>query len=226
MQLQSDDALENSPVVANCRMNRERNLHGPNGYDRDLRFDPLAFLKDAANRNGEANWLDLCCGTAKALAEAAEVIDAEGLPIQITGVDLAGLFVASDSASLTLHQAALSTWQPDCQFDLITCVHGLHYLGDKLGLIVHAAGWLKDAGHFVANLDMANIRLSNGQSSSRVVVSELRRAGFDYSSRHKLIKCDGMRECELPFRYLGADDEAGPNYTGQPAVNSHYERLM
>ena len=26
-------------------------------------------------------------------------------------------------------------------------------------------------------------------------------------------------------RYLGADDTAGPNYTGQAAVNSHYERL-
>jgi hypothetical protein len=27
----------------------------------------------------------------------------------------------------------------------------------------------------------------------------------------------------LPYRYLGADDQAGPNYTGQPAVDSHYE---
>lgn len=225
MQFQSDDVLENSPVVANCRMNRERNLHGPNGYDRDLRFDPLALLKDAVNRNGEANWLDLCCGTAKALAEAAGLVEAEGLPIQITGVDLAGLFVPYGSASLTLHQAGLSTWQPDCQFDLITCVHGLLYIGDKLGLIVRAAGWLKDDGQFVANLDMANIRLGNGQSSSRIVAPALRRAGFDYSSRHRLISCDGMRECELPFRYLGADDDAGPNYTGQPAVNSYYERL-
>ena len=27
----------------------------------------------------------------------------------------------------------------------------------------------------------------------------------------------------LPYRYLGADDQAGPNYTGQPAVDSYYE---
>ena len=26
----------------------------------------------------------------------------------------------------------------------------------------------------------------------------------------------------LPYRYLGADDRAGPNYTGQPAVVSYY----
>ena len=24
-------------------------------------------------------------------------------------------------------------------------------------------------------------------------------------------------------RYRGADDQAGPNYTGQPAVNSYYD---
>jgi len=25
-----------------------------------------------------------------------------------------------------------------------------------------------------------------------------------------------------PLAYLGANDTAGPNFTGQPAVNSHY----
>ncbi len=29
----------------------------------------------------------------------------------------------------------------------------------------------------------------------------------------------------LPFTYLGADDQAGPNYTKQPAVNSLYESI-
>ena len=225
MELQSDDVLENSPVVANCRMNRERILHGPNGYDRDLLFDPMEFLNDAALRDGKANWLDLCCGTGKALAEAAEIIDAEHLQIRIVGVDLAGLFTASNSRCLVFHEAGLSSWRTNERFDLITCVHGLHYLGDKLGLILRAAGWLKEAGHFVANLDMTNIQISNGQSSSRTVAPALRRAGFDYSFRRKLISCSGRRECKFPFQYLGADDEVGPNYTGQPAVNSHYERL-
>ncbi len=27
---------------------------------------------------------------------------------------------------------------------------------------------------------------------------------------------------DLPYVYLGADDRAGPDYTGRPAVRSHY----
>ena len=30
----------------------------------------------------------------------------------------------------------------------------------------------------------------------------------------------------MPYRYLGADDRAGPNYTGQPAVDSYSERVL
>jgi hypothetical protein len=29
-------------------------------------------------------------------------------------------------------------------------------------------------------------------------------------------------DVHLPCTYLGADDHAGANYTGQPAVNAHY----
>jgi hypothetical protein len=32
---------------------------------------------------------------------------------------------------------------------------------------------------------------------------------------------DGLPSSEL--NYLGADDEAGPNYTGQPVMNSDYD---
>ncbi|GAB3891420.1 hypothetical protein GCM10029964_064560 [Kibdelosporangium lantanae] len=35
----------------------------------------------------------------------------------------------------------------------------------------------------------------------------------------------GHRQVHLPVQYLGADDQAGPNYTGQPAVNSYYGEL-
>ena len=35
--------LEDSPVVANCSMNRERDLLGSNGYDIELGFNPLMF---------------------------------------------------------------------------------------------------------------------------------------------------------------------------------------
>jgi hypothetical protein len=40
MRFLSDDQLERSGVVANCRMNRERDLTGSNGYDRELGFNP------------------------------------------------------------------------------------------------------------------------------------------------------------------------------------------
>jgi len=29
---------------------------------------------------------------------------------------------------------------------------------------------------------------------------------------------------DLPYTYLGADDRAGANYTGQPAVHSYYRQ--
>jgi len=37
-----------------------------------------------------------------------------------------------------------------------------------------------------------------------------------------LVTCTGSRAVSLPYRYLGADDQAGANYTGQPAVHSYY----
>jgi predicted nucleic acid-binding protein len=57
------------------------------------------------------------------------------------------------------------------------------------------------------------------------VISDLRKIGFDYQARKHLIVCKGRKDFKLNYRYLGADDTAGPNYTGQAAVNSHYEQL-
>ena len=66
---------------------------------------------------------------------------------------------------LRLVEASLSTWRPDRPFDLITCVHGLHYVGDKLGLIARAASWLAEDGLFVASLDLANLKLADGRAA-------------------------------------------------------------
>ena len=60
-------------------------------------------------------------------------------------------------------------------------------------------------------------------SAPESVVAALRAAGFHYSPRHHLLTLRGARTLTLPFRYTGADPTAGPNYTGQPAVASHYE---
>jgi SAM-dependent methyltransferase len=220
-----DDELERSAIVANCRMNRERDLTGSNGYSREIGFNPLDFLRGQIAPGRRVAWLDLCSGTGKALIQAARISHAESLEIEIVGVDLVGLFhrLDPDLKRLRLVEASLRTWRPDHPFDLITCVHGLHYVGDKLGLIARVASWLTDEGLLVANLDTKNLMLSDGQPASRKVMSDLRRAGIEYDRRKRLLVCRGRRAVSLPFSYLGADDGAGPNYTGQPAVNSYYQ---
>ena len=124
---------------------------------------------------------------------------------------------------LRLVEASLRTWKPEGQFDLITCVHGLHYIGDKLGLIARAASWLVEDGLFLANLALENLRVAPDPDPGRKLVGGLRRAGLEYARRRRRSACRGRKDLELPFRYLGADDRAGPNYTGQPAVDSHYQ---
>ena len=224
MNLLGDDELERSAIVANCRMNRERDLTGSNGYSREIGFNPLDFLRGQIAPGGRVAWLDLCSGTGKALIQAARISHAESLEIEIVGVDLAGMFhrMDPDLKHLRLVEASLRTWRPDCPFDLITCVHGLHYVGDKLGLIAHAASWLTDEGLFVANLDPKNLKLADGQPAGRKVMSDLRRVGIGYDRNKRLLIGRGRRAVSLTYSYLGADDAAGPNYTGQPAVDSYY----
>jgi SAM-dependent methyltransferase len=229
MRLLSDEALERSAVVANCRMNRERNLAGTNGYDKELGFNPLDVLKEMLGDEGRLAWLDLCCGSGKALIQAAEQVHAGGLSarVDILGVDLVGMFLPSraDLTCLRLVEASLRSWQAEHAYELITCVHGLHYVGDKLGLITRAASWLTPDGRFVANLDLGNLKRANGQPVGRKMVTSLRHCGLEYDRRRRLVTCPGRRTIALPYRYLGADDQAGPNYTRQPAVDSYYEAL-
>jgi SAM-dependent methyltransferase len=228
MRLLSDEDLERSGVVANCRMNRERDLVGANGYDRELRFNPLDVLKAMSGSARHVAWLDLCCGSGKALIQAAEKVHAESLSprIGITGVDLVGMFHRTDPSlkCLRLVEASQRLWRPEHAYDLITCVHGLHYVGDKLELIARAASWLTQEGQLVANLDLVNLKLADGRPAGRRVAADLRDSGLEYDRRRRLVICRGRRRIDLPYRYLGANDQAGPNYTGQPAVDSYYER--
>jgi SAM-dependent methyltransferase len=225
MKYSSDAGLEKSAVVANCRMNRERNLSGSNGYAVEIGFEPLERLFEIAERTGKASWLDLCCGSGKALIEAAELAANRNATIEITGVDLVGMFLPNPySDQCELIEASLSTWIPDRRFDLITCIHGLHYIGDKLKLIENAASWLCNDGLFVANLDLANVVVDG--FTDRVLTSSFNSAGIDYDRRRHLLTAKAKLPSPLPFRYLESDDEAGPNYTGQAAVNSHYRREL
>ena len=223
MRLLDDVGLETSSVVANCAMNRERELSGSNGYGRELGLDPVSFLTERAAAGAERAWLDLCCGSGRALRQAAEVLTKDEVPARIVGVDLVGYFAPGPrQENLTLVEASVTSWAPGRLFDLITCVHGLHYIGDKLGALTRAASWLTHDGLLVANLDLAGIQLPDADAGRHRLAKALRANGLDYDARRHRITCRGRRDIVLPLDYLGADDQAGPNYTGQPAVDSHY----
>ncbi|MFF9647074.1 class I SAM-dependent methyltransferase [Kitasatospora aureofaciens] len=225
VRLVSDGALTASSVVANSTMNRERGLNGVNSYARELGFDPAAWLREYGG--AAPGWLDLCSGEGRALAEAARVLPAGA---ELTGVDLVGPLapwpvpssVPSPGPRLRLVTAALADWAPERSYQLITCVHGLHYLGDQLGVIARAASWLTPDGRFAAHFDPESVRRPDGSSAARPVVAALRAAGFEYRARRHLLLLDGGRPVGLPFEYAGADPSAGPNWTGQPAVGSYY----
>ncbi|MEU8515652.1 class I SAM-dependent methyltransferase [Kitasatospora sp. NPDC048722] len=216
-----DDELVGSSVVANNTMNRERGLSGVNSYARELGFDPAEWL--LARGGAAPAWLDLCSGEGRAMVEAARRLP-EGAVL--TGVDLVGPLAPPPDADslpgLRMVTAALADWTPRRSYDLITCVHGLHYLGDQLGVIARAAAWLAPDGRFAAHFDPESVRWAGGASAGRAVVAALREAGFAYRARRHLLVLEGGRSVHLPFAYAGADADAGPNYTGQPAVASHY----
>jgi len=218
MGLLPDEMLERSGVVANCRMNRDRVLTGTNGYAHDLKFNPFDFLRQRILQNGTAGWLDLCCGAGNALAEASRAAEEAGISrdLAIVGVDLVGMFgaAARDRENVTLIEASLSSWEPERRFDLITCVHGLHYIGDKLGLIGRAVSWLDEGGIFAAHLDLENIVVEGKSSARRILLSEFRKNLLEYDVRRKIVRGNGRRRIEFSLEYLGGDDSAGPNFTG------------
>jgi SAM-dependent methyltransferase len=224
--LLGDHLLAQSPVVANSTMNRQRACFSCNSYQKELAFDPLQFLQSRLNPTETIRWLDLCCGTGRALIQAAQMLHADGLEDQVVliGLDLVDMFATIPPELSFLQFLVTSTqqYQPAMQFDLITCVHGLHYIGDKLQLIQRACSWLTTEGVFLANLDLQNLRLGSGQRAARTVSRQFRALGIEYHARKKLIARQGGIDVEFPWHYLGADDQAGPNYTGQPVVNSYY----
>lgn len=224
--LTDDGPLESSPVVANSTMNRERGCLGGNSYSKELSFDPLNFLRVRLRERGRAAWLDLCCGRGRALIEAACALAEEGWggSVELIGVDLVPMFDPAPAglSFLRLEEAAVSNWQPPSSFDLITCVHGMHYVGDKLKLIADAVSWLEADGVFLSNLDLQSIKLPRGEGATRGVAKALRGGGVEYDARRRLLVCRGRKTLRLDYEYLGANDNAGPNYTGQPAVDSYY----
>ena len=226
--------LEQSTVVANNRMNRERVLWGVNSYQKELgnarsvrAMDILEFLTARVREYDTVHWVDLCCGTGNALIQAAEVLQENRISgtIRLEGVDLVGMFSdVPDTVADILHLQAGSVfeWVPSGPYDLITCIHGIHYLGDKLGFLQKAIGWLKPDGQLIVNLDPDNLKNADGNSLSKWWKAECRRNGWKYRARRHLLQVVGPQAWPPTWKYLGADDQAGPNYSGQCAVNSYY----
>jgi len=178
----------------------------------------------------EVAWLDLCCGAGRALLQAAAIFDSNQLKsrVELAGLDLIPMFDSLSPGHTHVHlfSASVEQWEPDQKFDLITCVHGLHYIGDKLGALSRASGWMKENGRLIAHLDYRNLKIAGRSQASSQIGKDLRRAGFKYvPGRHLLVRDGNVSRHPFPYRYLGADDKAGPNFTGQSAVDSYYERL-
>ncbi|WP_218003297.1 class I SAM-dependent methyltransferase [Nocardia concava] len=209
-----DDAhLEKTAVVANSAMNRDRRLPA---YRRELGFDPIAWLTD---RPGPQRWLDVGCGSGHALFEAA---DAMSGAVEIVGLDLVGYFGGNARPGIELVTGSVLSWEPNAPFDLITSVHALHYVGDKLAALTRMSAWLTTDGVLAANFETASIRDADGAPLGRRLGSALRRNGFGYNARTHRLTRTGNALPQWDFQYVGADAQAGPNYTGQDAVASHY----
>lgn len=218
-------ALEKSSIVANSLMNRQRKCSGGNSYQKELSFDILDFLKKRLNEKTQTAWLDICCGEGNALIEAAENFAGQNKNLRITGIDLAGIFQTFSSRLdfLQLIETSFENYFSETEFDLITCVHGLHYIGDKLTFLQKAISMLKPDGIFLANLDLDNFKFDNGRQANRIIAKTLRVKGFEFDSKKHLLICRGRKEIKFDFEYLGADDSAGANYTGQAVVDSYYK---
>lgn len=227
MKLLNEKQLIWSSVVANCNMNRKRNLIGINSYEKDISFDIFDFLKNRISTNNPVNWIDICCGEGNALIEAEKIINEQGLnhKIRLEGLDLVSMFQTPEKDSkITFKESAVLEWMPDIKYDLITCVHGLHYIGDKLKAIEKMTNSLKSDGFFIANIDLNNICDSDNLSLESKILEKLKGTTFTYQKKMKLLSCKGHTNFDFGFNYLGANDKAGPNYTGQEVVDSYYSK--
>ncbi|MBX3415835.1 MAG: class I SAM-dependent methyltransferase [Pirellulales bacterium] len=219
----SNAQLEKSSVVANSRMNRARGLAGANSYEKELGLNPVTWLRSRSRQAGHAAWLDLCCGRGEALVEASQAWSNDAPNLFLHGVDLVGMLRPTPRVPwLKLEVASLHEWSPPRRYDLITCVHGLHYIGDKLGLVEHAISWLEPNGYLLAHLDLDNLRGDNDRPLGSHLRRTLESNGCSYHRRKRLLSRSGNAPCTFGYRYRGADDRAGANYTGQEAVHSYY----
>jgi len=224
--IKSDDELIWSPIVLNSRMNRSRTSSGINSYEKEFKFKPEEFLSNILHTKANASWLDICCGEGKALINCGRyfIQKQQNHSLQFIGIDLIDAFEETDSNLdfISFKVGSINDIELNGKFDLITCVHGLHYIGDKLGTIEKAINHLNENGLFIANLDLDNLKIEN-EHAKNYFQKLFKKKGIQYNSRTKILKFNGKNKIQFDLEYLGADDTCGPNYTGQDAVLSFYK---
>ncbi len=227
MKLLNTQKLEQSDIVANCLMNRERGLEGVNSYAKELNFSIFEYLLRKSENQPSVHWIDLCCGKAKALIQAAKKLEENKISnIHLEGIDLVGMFDRHPhSPYLNLTVQSLFDWQPAIQYDLITCIHGLHYVGDKLQILQTCLQFLSPDGLFFANMDLENLKTKDGLSLRPTLLSLFKKHQITYHSKRKILYAKEKTNFIYTLKYLGANAHAGPNYTGQNAVDSYYDFL-
>ncbi|MGK0390930.1 MAG: hypothetical protein ACI94Y_003690, partial [Maribacter sp.] len=94
MNLLNENKLVWSAIVANCNMNRKRNLAGVNSYEKDIDFNVLDFIYAKINENQKVNWMDICCGEGKAIIQASHDLIKGGVgdKVELEGMDLVDMF--------------------------------------------------------------------------------------------------------------------------------------
>lgn len=222
----TEEELIWSPVVANNRMNRLRGFVGVNSYEKDLKTNLVQTLLAHTDKKDVVHWLDVGCGVGKALIEAGEFWEAHypDRHVQMTGIDLVDNFAPLPTClqNVQFWAMPMHAWQPTQRYELITAVHSFHYFGDKLGILQKVLQALTPNGLFVGQVDLSSIWVGK-ESQEKSLATYLRRQGIKYNSRTKLLRCEGQKTLDLPYRFMCASDQAGANYTGQEAVRAFYE---
>ncbi len=230
--------LADSEIVANAFMNRNRGLAGVNSYSKDLKINIPSIMSVQIEQKKRFFWLDLCCGKGRALVDAANFIknklgkfeEKKIQNISIFGIDLIDDFIhiPDELCFLSLKQGVIPDAIPKGSFDLITCVHGLHYLGDKLRVISSISGRLVKDGFFIGNIDHKNLKSENGKTL-RGILKIFSTFPHSYSSSTHILKIQSNAgkkiDYKYKYKYLGSSEEEGPNYTRQNVIDSFYKKF-
>ena len=176
-------------AVRSSALDEDGNNYSFAGQFESFLYVTKDHLEQKIKEFGSASWLDICCGKGNALIQTAEYLSQKGLLIKtkLQGIDLLDFFAPKHSYTnnIEFFIGSMVDWKPDSTYDLITCSHGLHYIGDKLHVIEAAIGALNTHGLFIANMDLNNINITE-HNAGLYIKKLLKLYKIDYNSRTKI----------------------------------------